>query len=176
MYAIYNLKVKRKVWLADSFKGFPQVDTKKFKQDIPHSNDLKIEFKNSLSLVKSYFNTLGLLDHNLVFLEGFFNETLPSVKNSGRNSFSVIRFDGDLYESTIESFYYLYPLLSVGGYVIVDDYTDWIGCREATHDYRKACGIKEPITAVFHRPKEQVRGVYWKKTRQVDPECWKMNF
>lgn len=39
--------------------------------------------------------------------------------------FSIIRLDGDLYQSTIESLHYLYPLLSIGGFLVIDDYTDW---------------------------------------------------
>jgi hypothetical protein len=93
------------------------------------------------------------LSEDIEIIKGFFNESLPraltegiiststsSTSSSGTttnggsggeldvNFFSMIRLDGDLYQSTIESLHYLYPLLSVGGYVVVDDFTDWKVC------------------------------------------------
>jgi hypothetical protein len=50
----------------------------------------------------------------------------------------VLRLDGDLYESTISALHFLYPLLAIGGAVIVDDFTGWYGCRSAVLDYREA--------------------------------------
>ena len=52
--------------------------------------------------------------------------------------------------------------------MIVDDFTDWVGCREATLDFRTVHGIEEAIVLVHHEPDEQVRGVFWRKTRAVD--------
>ena len=53
----------------------------------------------------------------------------------------VLRLDGDLYESTIQGLHFLYPSVSAGGHVIVDDFTDWVGCRRATLDFRLVHGI-----------------------------------
>ena len=52
----------------------------------------------------------------------------------------------------------LYPKLSIGGYVIIDDYGVIIPCAKAVHDYRKAYNIKDPLL-----PIDGV-GVYWQKT------------
>ena len=57
----------------------------------------------------------------------------------------------------------MYPRLAPGGFIIVDDYTDWAGCRRAIHEYRAAHGIAEAIFTVAHAPGEEVRGVYWRK-------------
>lgn len=46
-----------------------------------------------------------------------------------------MRLDGDFYDSTFDALEALYPRLSVGGYVIVDDYNQFSECREAVHDY-----------------------------------------
>jgi hypothetical protein len=64
--------------------------------------------------------------------------------------------DGDMYESTMDAFVNLYPNLSTGGYVIVDDY-NLDGCRRAVHDYRDANGIKDELQ--FTDDCE----VYWRK-------------
>jgi len=51
----------------------------------------------------------------------------------------------------------LYPKLSPGGYVIVDDYGAFLPCRRAVHDYRAARGITEPILPV------DWTCVYWRR-------------
>ncbi len=64
-----------------------------------------------------------------------------------------------MYESTIQAIEALYPRLSVGGYLIVDDYGAVKGCREATHDYRDAHGITDQIHQI------DWTGVWWQKTQ-----------
>jgi hypothetical protein len=95
-------------------------------------------------------------------VEGYFNTSLPAAKHKF-TKFSIIRLDGDTYESTWDAISVLYPFLSSGGYVIVDDYISWDGCRKAIDDYRNQNGIHSPIYNVFHAQGEIVAGVYWKK-------------
>ena len=68
-----------------------------------------------------------------------------------------------LYSSTYDALNSLYPKLSQGGFLIVDDFLDWSGCREAVYDYRKEQGIDEPIVLTPHRSGEAIRSVYWRK-------------
>jgi O-methyltransferase len=73
---------------------------------------------------------------------------------------AVIRLDGDLYESTIDATTALYPKLSVGGYLIVDDYNAPgrdRACGQAIRDYREANGVTEPIQEI------DWSGVYWRR-------------
>jgi len=75
---------------------------------------------------------------------------------------AVARLDGDLYESTIDAIAALYPKLSVGGYLIVDDYDDpgvSSACKQAIDDYRAAHGITEPIAKI------DWTGAYWRRER-----------
>jgi O-methyltransferase len=68
--------------------------------------------------------------------------------------------DGDMYGSTMDSLTHLYPKLSIGGYLILDDYGDIPGCKKAVDDYRLseniACPII-PIKGINHGH------VYWRK-------------
>ena len=73
----------------------------------------------SLETVQDHFRRLGLLDDQVRFVKGWFRDTMPTLTGE---QWSVIRLDGDLYESTINVLENLYPNLSPGGYVIVDDY------------------------------------------------------
>jgi len=69
----------------------------------------------------------------------------------------VLRLDGDMYESTMDTLNALYPRLSPGGYVIVDDYGALPNCRAAVDDYRARHGITEEIRTV------DWSGIYWQR-------------
>ncbi|KAK3244270.1 hypothetical protein CYMTET_46112 [Cymbomonas tetramitiformis] len=106
----------------------------------------------TLEQVKSHFARFGLLDEQVVFLQGFFSDTLPS---SPIERISVLRLDGDLYSSTMDALISLYPKLSSGGFCIVDDYYAFEECRRAIDEYRK----ENNITAELVRIDNQ--SVYW---------------
>ena len=96
------------------------------------------------------------MDESICFLEGWFSETLPTAPIE---KLAVLRLDGDMYESTIDGLLNLYPKLSVGGFVIIDDYgISTPGCRNAVNDYRRQNGITEEMIQI------DKDGVYWKKT------------
>jgi O-methyltransferase len=62
-----------------------------------------------------------------------------------------------MYESTMDSLKNLYPKLSPGGYIIIDDWGAVKGCKQAVIDYRKEHGITTEIDII------DWAGVYWKK-------------
>jgi O-methyltransferase len=68
-----------------------------------------------------------------------------------------MRLDADLYESTMDALRNLYPKLSVGGYVIVDDYKLFNSCRGAVDDFRRECNIADPIHEI------DWSGIYWRR-------------
>lgn len=141
---------RRRVWVVDSFAGLPSPDKSKDTFGW-RAGDMSA----SLEEVKSNFARYGLLDHQVVFLQGFFNQTLPAAPVE---SLSILRVDADLYESTMDVLTNLYPKLSVGGYAVFDDYQNLPDCRRAIEDYRHAHGISEPIMNIDRR------AAFWKKT------------
>ena len=144
----------RYVYAADSFQGVPPPDADSYPQD----EGLDLSGNRSLAVpvadVRANFARYGLLDEQVRFLEGWFSETLPTVRD---RRWAVIRMDGDLYESTMDALVNLYPNLSVGGYLIVDDYGAYKACRQAVHDYREMHGIEESIRDI------DFTGVYWRR-------------
>jgi hypothetical protein len=70
-----------------------------------------------------------------------------------------MRLDGDMYESTWESLAYLYPKLSIGGYVIVDDVGAVTSCQKAVEEFRATHHIDEPMRQV------DWTGIYWQRTK-----------
>ena len=135
----------RLVWIVDSFEGVPAPNTEKYPQDagmfLHKLNQLAI----GMHQVQANFARYGLLDGQCRFLKGWFRSVLPG---SAIPTLAVLRVDGDLYESTLDVLTHLYPRLSCGGFVIVDDYHAIAACRQAVTDYRAAHGITWPIIEV----------------------------
>lgn len=145
----------RQVWVADSFEGLPKPNTEKYPQDIGDTHYTYDFLKVSLESVQKNFQAYDLLDSQVVFLKGWFKDTLP---NSGIKQLAILRLDGDMYESTTDALTNLYPLLSVGGYIIIDDYC-LPNCSQAVHDFRKEHHITDEIKEI------DGTGVYWKRTK-----------
>lgn len=131
----------RAVWAADSFEGLPPPDIERYPQDEGSDFHTMTELQISLDEVKENFRRYGLLDEQVRFLPGWFSETLPTL---GDRRFSLVRLDGDMYGSTIDGLTNLYPRLSPGGFLVIDDY-GMIPCRQAVEDYRSAQGIVDEI-------------------------------
>ena len=146
----------RKVWVADSFEGLPPPNPEKYAADRGDLHHTKSHLAVSLEEVRANFSKYGLLDDQVCFLKGWFKDTLPSAPIE---RIAVMRLDGDMYESTIDSLTNLYPKLSRGGYVIVDDYGYIESCRQAVHDYRRGNGIEDEIKPI------DWSGVYWQRSR-----------
>ncbi|MBU1156728.1 MAG: TylF/MycF family methyltransferase [Proteobacteria bacterium] len=143
----------RKVYVADSFEGLPAPDPGKYPAD---QSDRLYQVKYlavSQAEVEANFAKYGLLDEQVVFLKGWFKDTLPRAEVQ---KLAVLRLDGDMYESTMDALGNLYPKLSPGGFCIIDDYA-LTGCCAAVDDFRASEGISEEMQAV------DWTGVYWRK-------------
>ena len=144
----------RKVWVADSFAGLPKPDAEKYPAD---AGDTLYAFKElavSQAQVRANFQRYDLLDGQVAFLEGLFANTLPTAPIE---KLSLLRLDGDMYESTMDAITALYPKLSVGGFCIVDDYGAVPACRLAVNDYRRAHGIESPVQMI------DWTGAWWRR-------------
>jgi len=144
----------RVVWAADSFEGLPKPNGSKYvadKDDIFHTYD---ELRVTMETVQENFRKYGLLDEQVRFLKGWFRDTLPQAPIT---SLAILRLDGDMYESTMDSLVHLYPKLSAGGFIIIDDWGSVKGCQMAVKDYRRQNKITEEIIPI------DSDGVFWKK-------------
>ena len=146
---------RRLVWLADSFEGLPLPDGERFPADRHDRHHRFGYLAVSQDEVETNLRRYGLLDDGVRFLRGWFTETLPTLAD---RTWSLLRLDGDMYESTFVALEHLYPRLSPGGYVIVDDYGAVAGCRRAVDDYRAAHEVADALLEV------DWTGVYWKKS------------
>jgi O-methyltransferase len=142
----------RVVWAADSFEGLPHPDPEQFPLEAkarsgPVMQKVLSNLAVSLDEVKRNFAAYGLLDDQVKFLKGWFKDTLPTAPGG---PLSLIRLDGDFYESTMDGLNNLYDRLSIGGYVIIDDYgqVSWTYCRKAVDEFRMKHHIQSELIVV----------------------------
>jgi len=151
--------VNRSIGVADSFRGMPSPNPRMYPADERLNWQPLTYLAVSLEQVQANFKRYGLLDEQVRFLKGWFCDSLPTM--SGRQ-WSLIRLDGDLYQSTMEGLTHLYPNLSPHGYIIIDDYYGISACRQAVDDYRKAQGISDELVRI------DWTGVYWRRDRPAE--------
>ncbi len=147
----------RTVVVADSFRGLPVPD-----EAFPEDHELDLSSIDFLAVpledVRGYFERFGC-ERGVEFVPGFFEETLPTLAD---HTWSVVRLDGDTYESTSLALEALYPRLVPGGYLIVDDYLLIDECRAAVDEFRRAYAIAEPIEEIDRN------GIKWRR-RSSEP-------
>jgi O-methyltransferase len=136
---------ERTLYVADSFAGFPMPDPGAYPEDSGLEELSTHDFlATPIEEVRRNFARFGV-ERGVELVPGFFDETLPGLR--GR-TWALARLDGDTYEATKLALESLYPGLSVGGYLIVDDYMLVEECQRAVADFREAHGIEEPIEDV----------------------------
>lgn len=148
-------ETERVVWVADSFQGLPPPNPDLFPDDGGDRHWMLAPYLAvPLDAVRRNFARYGLLDDQVRFLPGWFQDTLPTAPIQ---TLAVLRLDGDMYESTMLTLTSLYGKLSPGGYVIVDDYGALANCRKAIDDFRADHAVTAPLVEV------DWTGVLWRK-------------
>lgn len=141
---------ERKVFAADSFAGIPQ-NTRATNDPVDGWSD---RWAASLEEVGGNIDRMGMLDDRIRFVPGTFDQTLRLLADQ---RFALIRLDSDSYDSVETSLDYLYPLVSQGGIVLIDDW-HLPGCRQAVADYRDRNGIRDSI-------REGAGNAWWVKSQ-----------
>ena len=144
----------RRVWVADSFAGLPAPDPARYPSDRGIRFHTFEQLAVPLDEVRRNFERYRLLDDQVVFLKGWFRDTLHAAPI---DRLAVLRLDGDLYESTMDALVALYEKVSPRGIVIVDDYGQIAACAAAVDDFRHSRGIVEPLERI------DASGVFWQR-------------
>jgi hypothetical protein len=74
----------------------------------------------------------GYDPRRLHFHRGMVEQTIPA---QAPTQISVLRLDTDWYDSTKHELLHLWPRLSPGGILIIDDYGEFTGARDAVDEY-----------------------------------------
>lgn len=86
----------------------------------------------SIDDVRALIVGTGYPPERLHFVCGRVEDTIPV---DAPECLALMRLDTDWYESTRHEMEHLYPRLSYGGVLIIDDYGHWDGCRQAVDEY-----------------------------------------
>jgi len=135
----------RRLYLFDTFEGMPKPSEKDISYDGRHASELfKARTKSFMSFatlrdVKDNMSKVGYERSKIHFVKGLVEETIPA---RAPTRISLLRLDTDLYSSTRHELQHLFPRLSHGGVIVVDDYGYWLGSRKAMDEYMVANKIK----------------------------------
>ena len=99
----------------------------------------KIWAQAGLDDVRANLMQTGYPNSKLQFVKGMVEQTIP---DSIPNKIALLRLDTDWYESTYHEFVHLFPRLSRGGVLIIDDYGHWRGAKLAADRYIEETGAK----------------------------------
>jgi hypothetical protein len=149
-FAINN-NIQRTYYAFDSYEGFPEPTDKDI---VALTNQSALSLENwgmkkcpakseTLKDVYACMALLNIPEDTIIPVKGWFNDTVISFDKD----ISILRLDGDWYESTKVCLEYLYPKVVSGGIIILDDYGYWKGCKQATDEYLQYNNIH----AVLHK-------------------------
>jgi O-methyltransferase len=88
-----------------------------------------------LEEVKCNMASVGYPEEKLHFVSGKVESTIPACIPE---RIAILRLDTDWYESTAHELTHLYPRLTSGGALIIDDYGYWQGARKAVDEFLAA--------------------------------------
>jgi hypothetical protein len=93
----------------------------------------------SLEDVQEGFTSVPYPEERVHFVKGLVEETVPK---EAPERISILRLDTDWYESTRHELDHLYPRLSSGGVLLIDDYGYWQGSRKAVDEFIDRTGAR----------------------------------
>jgi O-methyltransferase len=133
--------ISRTLYLFDTFAGMPPPsDMDRVAHSGKTADSLLAEADSSSDLwalapiddVRANLESTNYPGDRIRFIKGRVEDTIPREAPA---EIAILRLDTDWYESTKHELIHLYPKLSIGGILIVDDYGHWEGARRAVDEY-----------------------------------------
>jgi len=131
----------RGLWLFDSFQGLPPASAK----DGDKAQDRQGTCLGSEQNVRRLMRALGIAESRLHVVKGWFEDTFPAVQIE---RIALLHIDADWYESVRLSLEHFYDAVAPGGFVVLDDYGHWLGCRQAVDEFFAQRGLQVDLIEV----------------------------
>jgi O-methyltransferase len=142
MAAALAFKTPRPLYLFDTYEGMTAPTAADRRPGGRTAADMMkgadILCYSSLDEVRANMASTGYPAEQIVYVKGRVEDTLPA---SAPNPIAILRLDTDWYESTRHELECLYPRLSPGGVLIIDDYGHWTGAKKAVDEYFAAAPL-----------------------------------
>lgn len=116
----------------DSFSEYDISHEGERAEDILSDTESASYWSVSLEEVRNNVFSIDYPRDRLHFVVGKVEDTIPAEMP---DRIALLRLDTDFYTSTRHELVHLYPLLSVRGVLIVDDYGHWQGAKKAADEY-----------------------------------------
>lgn len=154
----------RRLYLFDTFAGMPEPG----EQDVNFAGESAgVRYREhggegeqsawcqaSEAEVKQVMSASGYDETRIHLVKGRVEETIPA---QAPEKISLLRLDTDFYGSTRHELEHLWPRLSRGGVIIIDDYGHWQGARAAADEYFSRCGTMILLQRVDYSVRLAVR-------------------
>lgn len=139
-------RIERHIYCCDTFDGFPE--TQALIEDVACPDALRIP----VGEVMANFDKFGVSRDCVRFVQGDVCETLHNINEP----IALLRIDVDMHKPTLACLEILYPKLSKGCVVIIDDYgSTAFDCKRAVDEFRNKHGVTAPMVQI------DSDGVYW---------------
>lgn len=138
--------VNTDIWLYDTFEGM----TLPTEIDLAHDGtralgffdkDMPDAWISCIAGIEEVRNNMILTEYpgdRIHYVAGPVEETIPA--NLPSEQISLLRLDTDWYASTKHELENLFPMVSEGGVLIIDDYGHWQGSRKAVDEFFREYG------------------------------------
>ena len=128
------------MYLFDTFEGMTKPTDKDLMYNGARAADMlalsrrdeQIWGYSPLEEVQKAVYGVGYDKDKIHFVKGKVEDTIPS---EAPETIALLRLDTDWYTSTRHELTHLFPRLTAGGVLIIDDYGHWLGVRQATDEY-----------------------------------------
>jgi len=136
----------RHIYLFDTFEGLPKPTNEDVTYDGREATAMHVPMgeigsdwcRAELDEVTANMRRTGYPEDKIHFVKGMVEETIP---DNAPETIALLHLDTDWYTSTKHEMLHLFPRISVGGVLIIDDYGDWMGARKAVDEYVAANNV-----------------------------------
>lgn len=154
----------RDLFLYDTFDGMPEPGAK----DVTYTGtSASTLMRNSskddpesvwcyapIDSVKNALCGIGYSENRIHFVQGMVEDTIP---RAAPEQIALLRLDTDWYQSTRHELIHLYPRLSKGGVLMIDDYGHWDGSRKAVDEWQAQAGIRMLLNRIDYSGRVAVK-------------------
>lgn len=135
----------------DSYEGLPPATELDGRDAIEQQESGRLLYNNNSAdygTFKENLERFKLPHQRATVNKGWFEDTLPRFSTA--TAISILRLDGDWYDSTITCLDNLFDKVREGGLIIIDDYYDWDGCSRAVHDFLSRRASRQRLRSTPH--------------------------